>query len=96
MNFNTENICHHKSQQDKIVPNREDIDAAFGEGYGKEKNLAIKRVLRMNNKDLIRGLFQKEEDTICAATGFPYESVQIMTLIKHDDEAGNLAREIIQ
>ena len=51
VNFNTANICEDKTQHDKIVPDREQIDAAFGEDHAREKDLAIRRVLRMNSPE---------------------------------------------
>ena len=80
-----------------IIPDRETIDEVL-EGFDKEKKLAIRRVLQMNNPEMIKKLFAEGKETKCAVTGFPYESVNFMKLVtsKTENAEENLAREIIK
>lgn len=92
INFDINGLCKDYSQVQKIVPNPIAIREEHGEMNERDKL----RMFRFNDAEKTRDILSPGEGAKCAITGFFYESVELMKLVKNDDEKGELAREIIR
>ena len=92
INFDTAGICKDHSQVSKIVPNPIELREEFGELNERDKL----KMFRLNDPEKAGEILSPGEGAKCAVTGFFYESVELMKLVKNEDEKGELAREIIR
>jgi hypothetical protein len=64
--FDKQNICDDKSKASEVIPDKETIDKVL-EVFKKDKALAIRRVLRVNDPERMKKLFAEGKETRCAA-----------------------------
>ena len=65
INFDKQNICDDKSKASEVIPDEKTIDKVL---KGADQKIAIRRVLRMNDPEIIKELFEEGKESRCAAT----------------------------